>query len=747
MPCVTAPVELSTVQRPLKVRVRLDLICSRQRYQGGDYWLVKDPLTLQYFRFQDEEFWLLQALDGQATVEGLQREFQRRFAPQKILPGELQQFFGMLFRSGLVIADSPEQGRQLLQRREKQLRSERWGQLLNLLSYRFPGFDPGRILDRLGPWTDWFFSPAAVVGVLLLSGAGAVLALTQFEQLQQRLPGFEQFFAVQNWLLLAMTLAITKVLHELGHGLACRRFGGQCHEMGVMLLVLTPCLYCNVSDAWMIPSKWKRIFISAAGMYVELTLAAVAMFVWWFSQPGFVNSMALNLIFVSGLSTLLFNLNPLLRFDGYYILADFLEIPNLRQKATKLLHNVLRHWLLGIPVVRDPFLPQRYVGWFIGYSIAAAVYRWVLTFTIFWFLYQLLEPYGLKIVSQLLAAFSLVGLVVYPAIQLLRFCKTPGKVESMKPLRLMTTLSGIGGVVAGVLLIPLPHYVDMPLYVQPANLVNIYVETPGVLREVAVTKYQAIQVGQPIIQLVNHDLEQQRVAAENELHRSERRLQEVIQRQVSGDPQASFAIETARVQVHNSELLLQDYQRRLASLQVVAPISGWLIPAARVSPPDPDTDRLPGLVGDPLEPSNRQAVLPAQTLVAHVAPDRRTWEALVLVDQEDVEFIRVGQRVKVWLSQFPGQVFYSEVAEVAVDPVRVIPPQLASLRGGPIEVTAAAGGHFKSPTAKYLVAATLDNPEQLLVKDMTGVARIQVGYQTLGNRIARTLAHTFNFKL
>jgi putative peptide zinc metalloprotease protein len=747
MGSATTSADLSAVQRPLKVRVRPDLIGSQQRYQGGDYWLVKDPLTLQYFRFQEEEYWLLQSLDGQITAEQLQQEFQRRFAPQQISTGELQQFLGMLFRSGLVVADSPEQGRQLLQRREGQLRRERWSQLLNLLSYRFPGFDPGPILNRLAPWTHWFFSPFAVSGVLLLSLAGAILALTQFEQLQERLPSFEQFFAVRNWVLLAVTLAVTKVIHELGHGLACRRFGGQCHEMGVMLLVLTPCLYCNVSDAWMIPSKWKRIFVSAAGMYVELALAAVAVFVWWCSQPGFINSMALNLIFVSGVSTLLFNLNPLLKFDGYYILADFLEIPNLRQKATKLLQRVASQWFLGIPAPRDPFLPQRCVGWFVAYSLAAEAYRWVLTFTIFWFLYQLLEPYGLKIIGQFLAAFSLVGLIAYPVWQGFRFFKTPGKVATMKPLRLTMTMSGLAGVIAAILLLPLPHYVDMPMYVQPANLANIYVETPGLLREVVVAKYQSIQAGQPIVRLVNHELEQQRVAAAHELQRSQRRLQEVIQRQASGDPQASLAVESARVQVQNSELLVRDYQRRADSLEVVAPISGWLIPAARLAPTAADTERLPGLVGDPLEPSNRQAVLPEQTLLAHIAPDRRNWEVIVLVDQEEIEFTHVGQAVKVWLSQFPGQVFHTKIAEVAVDPIQVIPPQLASLRGGPIEVTPTASGHYKSPTAKYLVAAALEDSDDLLVKDMTGIARIHVGYRTLGHRLARLLAHTFNFKL
>ncbi|MBL8891697.1 MAG: hypothetical protein JNL67_17080 [Planctomycetaceae bacterium] len=746
MPQATASADASTVQRPLRVRARRDLLCSRQRYQGGDYWLVKDPLTLHYFRFQEEEYWLLQSLQEPVSVDWLQQEFQRRFAPQKISLGEIQQFLGLLFRSGLVIADSPEQGRQLWQRRQKQERQERWAQLANLLSYRFPGFDPGRVLDRLGPWTDWFFSPAAVVGVLLLSCISGVIGLVQFEQLQQRLPSFEQFFAVQNWFWLALILALTKVVHELGHGLACRRFGGQCHEMGVMLLVLAPCLYCNVSDAWMIPSKWKRIFISAAGMYVELALASVAMLAWSFSQPGFINSMALNLIFVCGVSTILFNLNPLLRFDGYYILADWLEIPNLRQKASKLLQGVINKWCFGLPVPRDPFLPQQHVAWFVLYSIAAGVYRWVLAFTVFWFLYHMLEPYGLKILSQFLAAFSIVGLVVYPGIQLVRFFQTPGKVEAVKPWRVMMTTGVVAAVVVGILLIPLPHYVDMPLYVQPANMVNVYVETPGLVNEVLAKKYQRLEAGDPIVRLTNFDLTRERVAAANKLRQSELRLEQ-LEQMVSLDQMASLVRESTSIQLQNDKEQLNDYDRRIESLQVKAPQAGWLIPAARIEPPGADAERLPTLVGDPLEPGNASAVLAEQTLVAHIAPDRDKWQAMILVDQEEVEFTRVGQEVKVWLAQFPNQVFRTKIGEVAVDSLRVIPAHMASPKGGTIEALATEGGRFKSVSPKYLVVAPLDNPDDLLAKDLTGVARIHVGYRTVGDRLARYLAHTFNFKL
>ena len=130
---------------------------------------------------------------------------------------------------------------------------------------------------------------------------------------------------------MASILIVTKSIHELGHGLMCKHFGGECHEIGFMLLVMTPAMYCNTSDSWLLPNKWHRIAIGGAGMYVEIVMAAICTFIWWHTQPGVIHYMALNVIFLCSITTLLFNANPLLRYDGYYMLSDYLEIPNMGQ--------------------------------------------------------------------------------------------------------------------------------------------------------------------------------------------------------------------------------------------------------------------------------------------------------------------------------------------------------------------------------------------------------------------------------
>ena len=193
-----------------------------------------------------------------------------------------------------------------------------------------------------------------------------------------------------------------------------------------MFLVLTPCLYCNVSDSWMLPNRWHRAAIGAAGMYVELVLASICTFIWWFTEPGPLNYICLNVMFISSVSTVMFNANPLLRYDGYYILSDILEIPNLRQKASTILNRKLGKWCLGLEEPEDPFLPQRRQWLFATYTVASAIYRWVVTLSILYFLNKVFEPYGLKILGQAIALGALYGLLIQPLWNVYKFFKVPG---------------------------------------------------------------------------------------------------------------------------------------------------------------------------------------------------------------------------------------------------------------------------------------------------------------------------------
>ena len=231
---------VSSTSRAIRLRMRPDLSVKRQQYQGTSYWVVKEPIGLNYYRFHDEEYAILNMMDGQTSMETMKEEFERQFAPQKVSFSDLQHFIGQLHRSGLVISEAPGQGRQLKHRRDTKRRKEFLGKFTNVFAIRWRGIDPERILNRLYPWTGWMFSPLAICFVVLWGLCALTLVAVQFDVFQSKMPTFHQFFGAHNWIYLGTSMALVKVVHEFGHGLTCKRYGGECHEMGFMLLVFTP---------------------------------------------------------------------------------------------------------------------------------------------------------------------------------------------------------------------------------------------------------------------------------------------------------------------------------------------------------------------------------------------------------------------------------------------------------------------------------------------------------------------------
>ncbi len=730
-------------RRPLRLHPRPDLVADQHTYLGRRYWVVKDPVALHYYRFEEEEYALFQLLDGQTSLEQIRDRFETQFAPQKITLVELQQFFAQLHRSSLVISDAPGQGAQLHERLVQRRRRRASETARSLLSLKVPLYDPQKLLDRLNGPLGWLFSAPAVIAVCLLAAVAGLLVTTEFDVFRQRLPAFHEFFGSGNWLWLAVALSLTKVCHELGHGLSCRRLGGECHELGVMFLVFTPCLYCNVSDSWMLPNKWHRAAIGAAGMYVELLLAAVCTFVFWFTQPGTLHYLCLNVMFVSSVSTLMFNANPLLRYDGYYILSDLLEIPNLRQKASSILQRQAGAWLLGLPADPDPFLPHRRQGLFALFAVASAVYRWVIACSILWFLYHVLEPYGLKSLGMLLAAGSAYGLIVHPCWRLIRFFALPGRTRRVKRWRLGLTVSLAASAVAAALLIPLPHYVRCSVYAQHRDVAAVYAPVPGSVAALAVRPGERVAAQQPLAQLANLDV---RIAA-FDLDAQRRQLQirrEQLERRALQDERAAREIE----EVTKSLASLDDqYQQRTADLERLtlrAPRDGVFLPAAEV-PRRPPGDQLGRWSGHPLEDHNRGAVLSDQDPVGFVG-DPRAFSAVLVIDQRDIELVALGQPVEILLAARAGTRIRSRLDHVARRPSQFVPASLSTQHGGPLPTsTDTSTGRARPQSTCYQATAPFDDPDELLVAGVTGHARIHVGYRTLATRLLRWFQQTFVF--
>ena len=431
-PSLAPTLPLGQAAEHLQVRLRPDLVVQPQFYEGMTHYVIKDPLALKYFRFKIEEYFLLQQFDGKQQLQDVKKAFERKYRPQTISIEDLTRFVAQLHEAGIIVIDSGEQAKVLIRRRKKNKWRKVWSFLANILFIKIPIIDPERLLTRMYPYFRWIFS-SAFIGVSVTSMLLALtLVLSNWKTFYDKLPDFQSFF---NWWTIMSfwgSLAIVKIIHEFGHGLTAKHFGGEVHEMGILFLVLTPALYCDVTDSWLLPNKWKRIWISAAGIYVECFLASLATFVWWYSQPGLLNSLAMATMFICSVNTIMFNANPLLRYDGYYVMADWLEIPNLRIKSTQFFAYLVQEKVLGLEIPVQSYLPKSRRYLFVTYAVASYIYRWFVTFAILWFLSQVLKPHKLESVSYLLAVGAMVPLVGTPVYQIGKFLRTPGRLRKVK---------------------------------------------------------------------------------------------------------------------------------------------------------------------------------------------------------------------------------------------------------------------------------------------------------------------------
>jgi putative peptide zinc metalloprotease protein len=746
---------VSSTSRKLSLRVRPDLTARQQKYLGDAYWVVKEPVGLNYFRFHEEEFAILQMLDGQTSLEQIKDRFEEEFAPQKITYQDLQQFIGMLHRSGLVISESAGQGRQLRKRRDEKKRKELLGKVSNVFAIRFRGVDPERFLNWIYQYTKWMFHPVCVFFCLALAISALLLVTVQFDVFSSRLPTFHQFFGRGNWLYLAITMGVVKVLHELGHGLSCKHFGGECHEIGVMILVFTPCLYCNVSDSWMLPNKYRRAMIGASGMYVEMVLASTATFIWWFSDPTtLINQLSLSVMFICSVSTLVFNGNPLLRFDGYYILMDLAEIPNLRQKSTEVLKRFMVDLCLGLEQPENPFLPQSNRFLFGLYTVAAVVYRWIVVFSICWFLNKVLEPYGLKVLGQLVAAAGFFGLVVQPLWQLGKFFYMPGRMHKVKRHRVVASIAVVLALLGFVLFMPLPHSVNCSFELAPRDAAAIYVDVLGLVDDIHVENGATVQAGEPLVTLRNPDLELSVIQLEGQLRAATERLRG-LERRAYVDDTAGMHIPQAKENEATIIKQLKEKHDELSRLKVVAPIAGVVLPVPSRSKQN-EAGRLPQWYGSPLDRKNLGARFQASELICRVG-DPEKLEAELVVDQADIDLLDQamagGKQPEAVLQfdAFPGQVLTSRVVDIARIDMKTAPITLSSRAGGDVSTKQdQSTGQLRPLSTSYQARVPLEDQGELrglLTVGQQGNAKVYTRWQSLGKRLYRYVARTFHFDM
>ena len=737
------PTSDRTTERPIGLSRRHDLVVVPQRFGTDRYWVVKDPLSMRFVRLREGEFALFEALDGRHSVDDLILLFETRFAPKRIRPTEISRFIGMLYQAGLLNSNRSGQGEVLKKRGRDRRRRERRGRWLNPLSIRFRGIDPTKLFDVLYPIVRPLFTRAAVVVWCLFVASAALLVAMQWKMVSARLPTIHEFLTPINILLLTCILASIKVLHEFGHGLTCRHFGGECRELGMMFLVFTPCLYCDVTDSWRFSNKWHRVAVGVAGIYVELLLAAGATFVWWFSQPGLVQQLCLGVMAVASIGTVVFNGNPLMRYDGYYILSDALETPNLAERSAALLRDLFSRVCLGLEDEPPPQVPTQNRGWFASYAVASGVYRWIVTFSIVLFLVEAARPYRLEFLARLFGIVGIGALVFTPLFRLKQLFAVPGVTERMKAYRVVASTAVVAALLAAFIFVPVRHRVFGPLELQPFDAASVYVEVPGRIVQVAHRYGDEVPAGALLTRLENYDLmlEVEELTAQRDQQRT---ALASLRREQFENPTAAFSIARTEKLLESLEDRLREKLRDQARLNITAEHAGKLYPPGE-APAVADDENLANWTGRPLDPANLGCTVEVGTLLAKVGVPSR-WQASIVLDQEDVEFIQVGDEVDVFLEALPEQILRGRVDEIAIGELRETPQRLSNKAGGELSTKSGATAERPASTS-YFVRVQLDDPSGRLRIGWRGTARIHVAAKPIATRLMRQLSRTFHYNL
>jgi len=724
---------------PLRARGELEFRAVRVREQRR--WSVKDPIALRYYQLRDEEHFMLEQLKQPRSLSEIREAFDARFAPRRVSSADLQAFLGTLYREGLIVSDASGQGEQLLARGENSARRELWGRLVNLLAIRFRGVDAEPVLARLYPLLRWMFSTWFIVLACLFVTGVAVFAGLHADELARRLPTFESMLTARTLVWLAVALGVSKVLHELGHGLTCRHVGGECHEIGVMLLVFTPCLYCNVTDIWMQPSKWRRAAVSAAGIAVELMIAALAFLVWWNSEPGLLNSACFSLMLVGSVNSLLFNGNPLLRYDGYYVLSDLLEAPNLASQSTAYLRRILVRWVFGVEPEQDALGDFSRSRILLSYGIASTAYRLFVVAMILWAVHKAFALWGLELIAWLLAVVVAASMLSPPLQRVFRFISRPGAWRQMRILNIIVASAVFALAAYVVAAIPVRHRVSAPALVQAEKAEAVFVEIPGKLVS-TLHEGEQVKEGETICQLENLDLnlEIQLLLGRRDLQQSH--VRSLTQRAVF-DESLEAQLPAAKQRLADLNNQLKHKRTDLDKLTIRAPASGVVL-ASRRRPEIENDAELHAWTGAPTDHENRGCFLERGELLCRVGDDDRL-EALLVVSQADIPFVEQGQVVTLQLDHLGGEFISGSVAEVAKVDLQSAPPEL--IQAG--ELAASRTGAMQNAPAatSYLVRVKLDQFERTLLHRSTGQARIHARPRSMWQRTVHYLARTFGFEL
>lgn len=536
----------------------------RQRFRGQWWYVVCDKIGHRFFRIRPEAYTFVCHLNRMPTVEAAWERVIEENPQSAPGQGEVVQLLSQLYQSGLLLSDRVSDVAEIFKARKTERSKELKQKWSSLLFLKIPLFNPDPFLRRTVHLFAWCFSP---VGFALWAFVLALGIQNLIDNWGEFADGARSLLGVSNLPLLYLALAITKALHEFGHAYACRRYGKEVPEMGVMLLVMNPLPYMDASSSYALAQKYRRVLIGSAGMLTELFVAALAMLFWAHTGDGIANRLAYNVAITASVATLLFNLNPLLRFDGYHILTDWLELPNLQQRSQQLMKFWVERYAFGIPAGPVPAENRAEAVSLTAFFFASWAYRIVLLVGILFFI----SKRWLVVGTLAAVAFGFLWGVV-PIAKGVHYLFNSPRLMNHRP-RALSLTAGVLVVISGFLFaVPVPDYFRASGIVRSVPFNTVFAGANGELVEVLTPSGAEVEAGQPLLRLTSQTLE-----AEREMVTMEHRRAELLMRnERSGD-----GTQLAGLQAYLDALGVREANlaKQESSLVVRAPVAGrWVAP-------------------------------------------------------------------------------------------------------------------------------------------------------------------------
>ena len=676
--------------------------------------MLQDAARASFHRLTPAANLVLGLMDGRRSVDAVWRLACDRLGDDAPTQDAMIRLLGQLHAADALQADVPPDALELFERWERGERRRRLGRALSPFAIRIPLVDPERFLARTLRWVEPLFSGLGLCLWLAVVLPAVALAAIHWDELTRNL--LDHLFTPANLVLVWLLFPVIKALHELGHGYAAKHYGGEVHDMGLMLLVFTPVPYVDASSAWSFPSKYARALVGAGGMLAEVFVASLAFYVWLAAEPGAVRALAYNAVVIAGVTTLLFNANPLLRFDGYYILSDLAELPNLRTRANRYLGSWAERVLLGRRDVDPPETAPGEPAWFVCYAVAAFLYRvFIVVAILFWILDQFLLA---GIVLGLVAGIGWFGMPLYKGLRHLVALPSRGGSRG----RAWAAVGG-GLAVLALLLCALP----LPLRTRAEGVVWIPEDAlvragaDGFVVAARARPGERVEPGALLVELRDPALEAHVAGLEGRV----RELEAQVRAQRKRDRlEAEVTLEELSYARSDLDRALE----RRAALQVRSPRAGtFVLPRAR---------DLPGRFA------------PQGALLASVV-DLETVTVRAVVSQDDVDLVRRRTReVEVRLAERLDETYPATIR-------RIVPaasdrlPSVALTRqgGGEVPTDPSQGDGRRAVESMFEVELELQSGRPLVNAGGRVYLRFDHGYEPLALQWYRRVRQTFLSRL